>query len=1199
MSVGHILLVDNDVETVDYCCDCLKHAGYDFSLAKEGQEGLDILGKEHPNLVIFDIATSKMDELEFYRRLRKYSEVPIIMLSNQNDESERIKCIDIGADDYITKPFNKEEFIARIRSVIRRSENERIVIGDNGNGNPAGVTESTDHQDTDNQEATMHKKRELLGETLIRLGLATREQVDDALQKSKTENRLLGQVLVDQEILTTHDLARALSIQLNVELIDLPKHEIDSASIKLVPEKLARKHNVIPMNLKGDSLVLIMEDIHNIHAIQEISFVTHRQIEPVLGIPEEICKAIDRYYLSDLQKSELQEVIPTLEAPVVETKINGEMMSIPEAPVADTTVDELKSSTYDYEVCEILSMHIQNNTLQQEAQQGDNVGDIDNSPNSKESSDTEDYSKQEAKLLKNRDLLGETVLRLGLVKEEQLEDALRTCKSENKLLGQVLVEQGILTKNDLANVLSIQQSELPIDLMKHRISMDIIKLVPEKLARKYNVIPLNLVGDSLMLVMEDTRNIDAIEEISLAIHKRIEPMSGFAQQIHRAIDLNYAKNTKETELTCSDHTPEASAVNPETAQEINFTSEVLIDESTIDEELVLTPYETSEVPPTNTPKNIFLETVQQNDILETKKESSAEFQAFADIKDASNQETTMHRKGELLGETLIRLGLATREQVDDALQKSKTENRLLGQVLVEQEILTTHDLARALSIQLNVALIDLPKYKIDSEAMKLVPEKLARKYNVFPLAIKDNSLVLVMEDIRNIHAVQEVSFVTHRQIKPVLGFPEEICKAIDRYYSLDIQENELTDVIVSQSTIEDESTLTPDTEDSEVPAIRILNRILKQAAQRNVSDIHIEPQKNRIAIRFRIDGILQERESLPRVLHPALMSRLKIVSGLNIAETRRSQDGRFGFNVNGNDYDVRVACGNTIHGEMAVLRLLSKLGSLAELSGLGFMPDMLTMYERLLTLPAGMILLGGPTGSGKTTTLYASINILNRVERNIMTIEDPVEYDREGINQFQVNTKAGVTFSTGLRSFMRLDPDIIMIGEIRDSETAQIASQAALTGHLVLSSIHANDAVGVTYRMLDLGLESYMLCSTLASAISQRLVRRICPNCKEKYTPSVEERAVYKLYMGDQNDELYHGAGCNMCEETGYLGRIGIYEILTLSNNLKELILNGSPASKIEEKALEEGFVCLMKDGMMKVKNGLTTISEIVRNVYH
>lgn len=555
------------------------------------------------------------------------------------------------------------------------------------------------------------------------------------------------------------------------------------------------------------------------------------------------------------------------------------------------------------------------------------------------------------------------------------------------------------------------------------------------------------------------------------------------------------------------------------------------------------------------------------------------------------------KQKERLGEILVRLGMITSEQLSDALQAGKSENKLLGQVLVEKGTISTQDLAMALSIQLKVPLIDLSRHKVNPEALKKVPEELSRKYKVLPADIIGHSLVLVMENIQDVQAIDDIAFVSKMRVEPMMGYPDEIRKAIDRNYSMGNLEVDYDDTIIKEQA-EEKEVLGFEDEASQAPAMRNLNTLIQQAVRSRASDILIEPQEKHVQVRFRIDGVLHEKGTLPLSLHPALLSRLKIISGMNIAERRRPQDGRFSAKIDKDEVDVRVGCGPAVHGEMAALRLLSRSSQLLDLHGLGISDEVFPTVENLLKLPFGMILLGGPTGSGKTTTLYAAINKLDRMGRNIMTIEDPVEYDFDGINQFQVNVKAGMTFATGLRAFMRMDPDVILVGEVRDNETAKIAAQAALTGHLVFSSIHANDAVGVIHRLLDLGVEPFIVCSTVTGAIAQRVVRRICPNCKKSYKPTVEEQAVYETYMGEIPSELYKGEGCNVCSDTGYSGRVGVYEVMLITDEIKRLILARAPVGDIHSKALEQGMVPLMKDGIVKVKEGVTTISEILKQVY-
>jgi type II secretory ATPase GspE/PulE/Tfp pilus assembly ATPase PilB-like protein len=549
-----------------------------------------------------------------------------------------------------------------------------------------------------------------------------------------------------------------------------------------------------------------------------------------------------------------------------------------------------------------------------------------------------------------------------------------------------------------------------------------------------------------------------------------------------------------------------------------------------------------------------------------------------------------------LEEILVRIGLVDAEQMQEISRIAAQGDKKLEEVLVEEGLISPQDLVRALSIQLKVPLIDLKRHNIRPEVLKLLSEELARKYNVLPLDVIGQSLALVMGDTTDIATIGDIAAVTKRRIEPMMGFPDEIRQAIDRNYGAGGGGEEVTVLEAPpEEEVEPEQLLS---EEAQAPAIRTLNRHILQAIRSRASDIHIEPQKDKVQIRYRIDGVLMDKPSLNPKIHDALISRLKIMSNMNIAERRRPQDGQYAVNVDGKNVDIRVACANTIYGEMAVLRILNKSASLLKLTDLGFLPGTLEKYQRLLKLPFGIILLGGPTGSGKTTTLYASINQLNSKDRNIMTIEDPVEYHLPGINQFQVNPKAEVTFANSLRAFMRLDPDVILVGEIRDTETVKIAIQAALTGHLVFSSVHANDAVGILFRLQDLGAESYLICSALAGTISQRIVRRVCPHCREAYQPAAEELAAYKEEMGEPPDKFYRGAGCNLCGGTGFMGQCGIFELMTLSEKVKQMFIENAPASQIRAQAIKEGMEPLKHDAMLKVKEGITTIPEVLRNVY-
>lgn len=490
----------------------------------------------------------------------------------------------------------------------------------------------------------------------------------------------------------------------------------------------------------------------------------------------------------------------------------------------------------------------------------------------------------------------------------------------------------------------------------------------------------------------------------------------------------------------------------------------------------------------------------------------------------------------------------------------------------------------------------LLKKAIAPEVLKLVPESTARRFMAIPLSVRGNTLEMAMANSADIFALQILEHQSKMRVKPVVVEEKEIQEAIDFNYRGFGQIQEQLAGIPDNIAGGEEMDLIAATADA--PVANALHLIIDEAAKARASDIHIEPEEDRLRVRYRIDGVLQDTLSLPITIHPALTSRIKIMSDMNIADHIRPQDGQFTIEASGRPIDVRVATCPTVHGEGTVLRLLDKTLAARELAGLGFLPETLEKYQEMLRVPFGMVVASGPTGSGKTTTLYASINQLDKVSRKIITIEDPVEYRFPNINQIQVNPKAGLTFASGLRSILRLDPDIILVGEIRDEETAKIAVQSALTGHLVFSSLHANDAVGVAYRLLDLGIEPFLVASALIGTVAQRMVRRVCPDCAHYVTVSKLEQVAYEKEIGEHREEFLYGSGCEPCAYSGYRGRIGMFEVLHMSDELRMMILRGASNVEFREQAIKEGMVPLIKDGMLKVKEGITTPSEVLRNAY-
>jgi general secretion pathway protein E len=482
------------------------------------------------------------------------------------------------------------------------------------------------------------------------------------------------------------------------------------------------------------------------------------------------------------------------------------------------------------------------------------------------------------------------------------------------------------------------------------------------------------------------------------------------------------------------------------------------------------------------------------------------------------------------------------------------------------------------------------------EALQLIPEVLARRYSAIPLTISGNTLKVAMADPTDILGLEAFSVQSRMRIKPVAGDAKEIREAIDfNYKGYGEIEKQVSHISVTGGAGDEGLGIDAIVD---APLAQALNLIIDEAVKARASDIHIEPQERRLRVRYRIDGTLQDMMSLPLDIHSALISRIKIMANMNIADHHHAQDGQFSTEAKQREIDVRVATSPTVLGEIAVLRLLDKSTATLGLSELGMLPGDLEKFERLLKVPYGMILVSGPTGAGKTTTLYASVNSLDTMGRNLITIEDPAEYRFEDINQIQVNTQAGITFSSGLRSILRLDPDVILVGEIRDSETASIAVQAALTGHLMLSSIHANDTVGVLLRLIDLGVEPFLIASSIIGIVAQRMVRRICPDCTQLIDAPLVEQMAYEKEMGEKKVQFLYAAGCKTCAYTGYMGRTGIYEILVMSDTIRRMLIKGVGTTEIRAQAIEEGMVSMMNDGMQKVRAGITTPSEVLRSAY-
>ena len=660
--------------------------------------------------------------------------------------------------------------------------------------------------------------------------------------------------------------------------------------------------------------------------------------------------------------------------------------------------------------------------------------------------------------------LAQILLESGLITEEQLREAEELRRKMGLPLSSALVYLGFIAQKDLARKIA-EQIGLPfIDFESFTPDPIAISTLPEELARKYSVFPVQIEKNSIIVAMANPRDIIAIEEIKTVTGLEVKPAVAIKEEIDTAIDLYYRP---------------------------------LVEES------------------------------------------------------------------------------------DEVQQKSAEEEEEIFQGPIQTAVIEK---------------VDLSKFNIDPNAVVTLTEEIARKYKAIPIAFDGGELVVAMVNPEDVVAADTISVITGFDIRPVKAEADQIEEAINRFYKMAevIEVGEEIESLIGEEgegdRLSEISVIT-----DEAPIVKLVNHIISKAVKSKASDIHIEPMEKDVRIRYRVDGVLQEIMRSPKRLQSALISRFKIMANLDIAERRKPQDGHCAVNISGKVYDFRVATLPTIYGERVVLRVLEKESILLRLEDLGFLEDSLEIYTRNYKKSYGAILITGPTGSGKSTTLYATLNVLNTPEKNIVTIEDPVEYRLKGINQIQINPKAGLTFARVLRSILRAGPDIIMVGEIRDRETAKIAVEAALTGHLVLSTLHTNDAPSAISRLIEMGVEPFLVSSAVRCVQAQRLARRLCPECKEPYTPRRDWLEELNFPDMDEVTVLYRARGCSRCNNTGYKGRIGIYEIMEVNDEIEMLAAKKAPAERIREAALRNGMRTLRQDGLLKVRLGITSVEEVLR----
>ncbi len=555
--------------------------------------------------------------------------------------------------------------------------------------------------------------------------------------------------------------------------------------------------------------------------------------------------------------------------------------------------------------------------------------------------------------------------------------------------------------------------------------------------------------------------------------------------------------------------------------------------------------------------------------------------------------------------------LVTERQYKKAEAQAGKTHEPIEKVLITMGFVTEKDIIEVLGREIGVDFVDLDDFEIEPELWNYIPEHFAKRFKIVPVGQRDNRIRLAMADPADVVAIDDIRLISGFDIEPLIATEEAIMRVIERQFGghaiaavddicTGLKPTELDPFEVDDTKEDEEPDLTRIQElVNEAPIVRIVNLIISQAISDKASDIHIEPEHNKVRVRYRVDGVLHDVMQPPKHIQAPMASRIKIMANLDIAERRIPQDGKIHLRHENREFDLRVSTIPCIYGEKVVMRILDKSSVMLGLNKLGFYSELQSTFESIVEKPYGMILVTGPTGSGKSTTLYSVLNRLNRGEVNIITIEDPVEYQLQGINQVQVNEKAGLSFSFALRAFLRQDPDIIMVGEVRDAETGKIAVEAALTGHLVLSTLHTNDSAGAITRLIEMGIEPFLCASSIIGVLAQRLARMICPNCREAYAPPLEPVRRFGLQAyTDQEIAFYRGRGCDHCKMTGYKGRTGIFELLSISDRIRALVLQQASTAEIRQCAMEEGMKTMPDDGLRKVLDGVTTIEECLRVVY-
>jgi len=797
------------------------------------------------------------------------------------------------------------------------------------------------------------------------------------------------------------------------------------------------------------------------------------------------------------------------------------------------------------------------------------------------------------------DRIGDILLSEGRVTHEQLDLALTMQRNDPRRIGDILLSLGYVTAEDLGRALAKRMNldfvairELPPD----EVDEEALGLLEEATLLKHRALPLRFEGERLVVAMSDPADLYALDDLRMLAKHAIRPVVVTEEDLNGAFVHLFGSAEPATKPD------EEVLAAPEEAAETNGSAPAGVP----GEEVGL---EVAEAPD---------EAVRERPAPEQGDHDDASFQApGAEGAEDEGAEETEARTGGVelgagrpgvagtvggrIGDILVAAGKISPEQLEEALALQRENRREIGQVLLSLGYIGKADLARALAGRLRLEYAEITEKDVDRAAASLVDPRVLRKHGAMPLRLEGGRLVVAMSEPNNFFALEDIRMISGYPVTPVVAVRDEIQKVQNRVYAVSAEVSELLEDSAGGSDVEEIGDLELGNDNANnAPIVRLVSSILQQAVGEEASDIHIEPRARELAVRMRVDGVLREVMSVPPRLQNGVIARLKILANLNIAERRIPQDGRFSVRLGEQKVDLRAASLPTVFGEKVVLRLLNTTTVEVDLKALGFAPEALERYREVFRKPYGTILVTGPTGSGKSTTLYATLGELNSSEKNIITVEDPVEYRMAGVNQIQVNPGVGLTFASGLRSILRSDPDVLMIGEIRDRETAKISVEAALTGHLVMATLHTNNAPAAVTRLTDMGVEPFLTASAVDCVIAQRLARRLCGSCKRPVELGGEKLAGvrFPFHLAPEGGLDFHEAvGCDRCGGAGYRGRMGIYEMMLVTDEIKELVLARVSTAEIGRASEASGMVRLREDGLIKAARGATTIEEVLRTV--